>query len=105
MARSTSTTKPRAEKQPAEQPKPEEQPKERKQREVSPEKQAVIERIRVMWEDEGLGLPSIANRLNAEGVATFGSGHKWHPPVVRNIVLRNGWTKGDKKKASEAAAQ
>jgi hypothetical protein len=77
-----------------------EQPKERKAREVGPATQKVIDSIRVMYEDEGLGFPSIAKRLNEQGVKTFRGGETWHPPVVRGICLRNGWTKGDKKQTT-----
>jgi len=114
--RSTSASKPRAAAKPkaaepnveklgeAAEPKTEsEAPKEKKQRAVSDENQAVIERMRVMYEDEGLGFPSIANTLNAEGVKPFGKGVKWYPPVVRGICLRNGWMKGEKKATDKAA--
>lgn len=106
----SATAKPKAEEPQAkttadaapEEPKVEEQPKERKPREVSDDTKALYERIRVMYEDQGLGFPSIANRLNAEGVKTLSTGVKWYAPVVRGIVMRNGWTKGDKK-ANETA--
>lgn len=102
----TRTTKPRAAKPAAQPPTlaPEKESKQRKQPDVSPEAQAIIERIRVMYVDEGLGFPSIANKLNAEGIKPFRTGVKWYPPVVRNIVKRNGWTKGDKKATDTAAA-
>lgn len=101
----TRTTRTRAAKPAAQpQPEPQQEPKQRKQPEASPEAQAVVERIRAMYEDDGLGFPSIANKLNAEGVKPFRTGVKWYPPVVRNIVKRNGWTKGDKKATDTAAA-
>jgi Recombinase len=68
-----------------------------KQKKVGPATQKVLDRIRAMYEDEGLGFPSIANRLNADNVKTFGGGKTWHPPVVRSICRRHGWTKGEKK--------
>lgn len=69
-------------------------------RKVGPATQKVLDRIRELYEDEGLGFPSIAKALNDKKVKTFGGGDKWHPPVVRGIVLRNGWTKGEKKQAT-----
>ena len=78
---------------------PVEKPRERRQREVGPATRKVFEQIRVMYEDEGLGFPSIAKRLNEQGVKTFRGGDTWHAPVVRNIVIRHGWKKGEKTKA------
>ena len=81
-----------------------EQPKQRKQREVGPATQKIIDHIRELYEGEGLGFPSIAKRLNEEGVQTFRGGDTWHPPVVRGICVRNGWTKGEKKQATNDEA-
>ncbi|MDN4590819.1 hypothetical protein DBA29_20270 [Xenophilus aerolatus] len=39
--------------------------------EIDPEKAAVVQRIFAMAHDEGLGTPTIARRLNADGVPTF----------------------------------
>ena len=79
-------------------------PKAKKVREVGPATQKVIDRIRELYEGEGLGFPSIAKKLNEEGVQTFRGGDTWHPPVVRGICLRNGWTKGEKKQATNPEA-
>jgi hypothetical protein len=76
------------------------QPKAEQAQKVGPATQKVLDRIRELYEDEGLGFPSIAKTLDAEKVKTFRGGDKWHAPVVRGIVLRNGWTKGEKKQAS-----
>src|SRR5919202_6246092 len=78
---------------------------ERKQREVGPATKKVIERIRKMREEEGLGFPSIAKRLNDEKVPTFGSGKTWHPPVVRGICLRYGFVKGEKPTKEETPSE
>jgi hypothetical protein len=80
-----------------------EEPKQRRAREVGPATQAVIDRIRELYEDEGLGFPSVAKKLNDEKVKTFRGGETWHPPVVRGICLRNGFVKGEKRKASAEA--
>jgi hypothetical protein len=82
-----------------------EQPKERKLREVGPATQKVIDQIKAMYEDEGLGFPSIAKRLNEQNVPTFRGGETWHPPVVRNIVIRHGWSKGEKAKKEAAPSE
>lgn len=88
---------------PAEEPKTDhaspatEQPKAKKVREVGPATQKVIDHIRELYVNQGLGFPSIAKKLNEEGVKTFRGGDTWHPPVVRGICLRNGWTKGEKQ--------
>jgi predicted flap endonuclease-1-like 5' DNA nuclease len=81
-----------------------EQPKAKKVREVGPATQKVIDQIRELYVDQGLGFPSIAKTLNEEGVKTFRGGDVWHPPVVRGICLRNGWTKGEKKQATSTDA-
>ena len=107
--RSTAPAKPKAEGEPIEKTAEtpvetaSQEPRERRPREVSDDTKALYERIRVMYEDEGLGFPSIANRLNAEGVKPLSTGVKWYPPVVRGIVKRNGWTKGEKKAIDKAA--
>lgn len=100
MARST-TSKTRTAK-PAAAPQTDE-PTQTKQREVGPATQAVIDQIKAMYEQEGLGFPSIANRLNADGVKTFRGGDTWHPPVVRGICLRNKFVKGEKAKTEAAS--
>lgn len=82
-----------------------EQPKERKLREVGPATQKVIDQIKAMYEGEGLGFPSIAKRLNEQNVPTFRGGETWHPPVVRNIVIRHGWSKGEKAKEATVSEE
>lgn len=57
---------------------PIEEAKQRKAREVCPATQKVIDRIRELYEDEGLGFPSVAKKLNDEKVKTFRGGETWH---------------------------
>lgn len=80
---------------------PAEQPKASKPREVGAATQKVYDRIRELYENEGLGFPSIAKKLTEEKIKTFRGGDTWHAPVVRGICMRHGWTKGKKKQAKE----
>ena len=77
-------------------------PKERKPKEHTDEQKKALALIRKLYEQQGLGFPSIAKHLTEKGIPTFGSGSQWHAPVVRGIVLRNGWKKGEKKHTGAA---
>lgn len=48
--------------------------------------QKTIQSVKQMW-SQGLSLRQIAKNLSALGVATKCNGKKWHPEMVRRILL------------------
>lgn len=58
----------------------------KKVRFVDPDKARVVRDVQRMYREGGYSHRSLADRLNAEGVPTARSGHRWHPKTVRTAI-------------------